>query len=86
MTNAFCALVGQHLLLGLLTKFPKCNFELDIPGILSRQSYTLSLTEYAWKIQNHALWDTLQNATLEDQLISHITEKKPIYWTIQDKC
>ena len=86
MTNAFCAWVGQHLLLGLLTKFPKFNFELDIPGILSRQSYTLSLTEYAWKIQNHALWDTLQNATLEDQLISHITEKKPIYWTIQDKC
>ena len=66
MKNTFCALVGQHLLIGLLIKFPKCNFELDIPGILNQQSYTLSLTEYVGllEVQVHALKNTLQYATL----------------------
>ena len=66
MTNAFYALVGQHILLGLLTKFPKCNFELDIPGILSQQFNTLSLTEYVGllEVQVHALKNTLQYDTL----------------------
>ena len=69
MTNAFYALVGQHHLLGLLTKFPKFNFELDIPGILNQQSYTLSLTEYVGllEVQVHALRNTLQYASLVAQ-------------------
>ena len=43
---------------------PAMLFGTGIPRYAQKKSYTLSLTEYALKIPNNALWDTLYEALL----------------------
>ena len=50
----------------MLTKFPQCNFSLELLDILKSKFYMLSLSEFVWEFQNNALWDTHEHALLKD--------------------
>ena len=43
-----------------ITKFPQCNFQLEIPKLLI-QNLMLSLTEHVWEFWNNILWDTYKH-------------------------